>query len=159
MCAASLYRASNLSVNVCAVDAAQRFKRPQRLLRPAEFQRVFAATRKPGKRAQPDRQHRPEAGRSGDHLLMLLWRDNGLGHARLGLAIAKRHIPRAVDRNRIKRQVRESFRRHQQELGSVDIVVLARPDARSAVKAALRASLRAHWKKVVKAQCAISSSG
>jgi ribonuclease P protein component len=46
--------------------------------------------------------------------------------ARLGLAITKRVAPRAVDRNRIKRLVRESFRRHKSALGSVDVVIRLR---------------------------------
>ncbi|MBT8141283.1 MAG: ribonuclease P protein component [Gammaproteobacteria bacterium] len=50
---------------------------------------------------------------------------NDQGHARLGLAIAKRGVPHAVDRNAIKRQVREAFRLHS-DLPAVDIVALTR---------------------------------
>ncbi len=141
--------------------SAQRFTRAQRLLRPAEFQRVFTATRhKPGPKQAPGqgRHRQANAGRSADRLLTVLWCKNDVGHARLGLAIAKRHILRAVARNRIKRQIRESFRNYQQELGSVDIVVLARPEALHADKAALRAALLTHW-RAVKSSCATSSSG
>jgi len=48
----------------------------------------------------------------------------------LGLVIAKRFLPLAVQRNRVKRLVREGFRRSRSELPAIDIIVrLARkPD-------------------------------
>lgn len=49
--------------------------------------------------------------------------------ARLGLVVAKKHLKRAVDRNRFKRLVRESFRSHQEQLAGLDVVVLARNGA------------------------------
>ena len=49
-----------------------------------------------------------------------------LGYPRLGLVVGKKHCPRAVDRNRIKRLVREQFRLRQHALGSIDVVVLLR---------------------------------
>ncbi len=50
-------------------------------------------------------------------------RPNSLGHARLGLIVAKKLCPRAVDRNRIRRLAREQFRRMQHELPAWDWVV------------------------------------
>ena len=44
----------------------------------------------------------------------------------MGLVIAKKHIRLAVERNRLKRLIRESFRKHQQLLIEMDIVILAR---------------------------------
>ena len=43
--------------------------------------------------------------------------------ARLGLVIGKRAVRRAVDRNRAKRVLRETFRTRRLELPWVDIVV------------------------------------
>jgi len=43
--------------------------------------------------------------------------------ARLGLIIGKRQAKRAVERNRIKRTLRETFRSHQHTLPAVDVVV------------------------------------
>ncbi|MDX1695633.1 MAG: ribonuclease P protein component [Ketobacteraceae bacterium] len=51
------------------------------------------------------------------------------GPARLGLVVGKKHLKRAVDRNRFKRLARESFRHHQQLLEGLDIIVLARAGA------------------------------
>ena len=39
---------------------------------------------------------------------------NGLDYSRLGLIVPKRLLPRAVDRNRAKRLLREWFRRNKQ---------------------------------------------
>ena len=48
---------------------------------------------------------------------------NTLSGPRLGIAIAKRLVPRATDRNYLKRIVRESFRHNLPNLGAVDVVV------------------------------------
>lgn len=46
--------------------------------------------------------------------------------ARLGLTIPKRLVPRAVERNKVKRLVRESFRRRRATLGAIDVVIRLR---------------------------------
>ena len=51
---------------------------------------------------------------------------NDLGHPRLGLAVAKRHVPKAVNRNFVKRTIREWFRRNQREFVCMDIMVSLR---------------------------------
>jgi ribonuclease P protein component len=58
--------------------------------------------------------------------ILFLARSNGLNHSRLGLVIAKKNARLAVQRNRIKRLVRNSFRLQQHELVGIDVVVLAR---------------------------------
>ncbi len=45
------------------------------------------------------------------------------GPARLGILISRKHAPLATDRNRIKRCIREAFRRAQDALGSIDLLV------------------------------------
>jgi ribonuclease P protein component len=69
--------------------------------------------------------------------------------ARLGLAVGKRAANRAIDRNRLKRLTRESFRMHRVSLPSVDIVVLAKPAARQASSGAILAALSTHWLRIV----------
>lgn len=53
----------------------------------------------------------------------LFARPNGLSQARIGIITSKRVAPRAVDRNRAKRLVRETFRQLRHRLGGMDVVV------------------------------------
>ena len=53
----------------------------------------------------------------------VLLRANPIGVPRLGLIVPKRAFPRAVDRNRMKRVLRELFRARQSILGSRDILI------------------------------------
>jgi len=48
---------------------------------------------------------------------------NQHNNARLGITVAKRYLARAVDRNKIKRLIRESYRQHAALLPPVDIVI------------------------------------
>jgi ribonuclease P protein component len=72
---------------------------------------------------------------------------NDKGAPRLGLAVAVRAAGGAVARNRLRRIIRESFRLHRSALPALDVVVSARPQARAAAPAALRASLAALWRR------------
>jgi ribonuclease P protein component len=45
------------------------------------------------------------------------------GPPRLGILISRRHAASAVQRNRIKRCIREAFRLEQQSLASIDLLV------------------------------------
>ena len=57
---------------------------------------------------------------------MVLSVENELNHPRLGLAVGKRHVPKATDRVRVKRQIREWFRHRRNALAHVDLVVRVR---------------------------------
>jgi len=70
---------------------------------------------------------------------------NGLGRPRLGMIIARRRIGRAVDRNRLKRIIRESVARHENLLRGMDLVITPEPDAAKRDNAALRAELASLW--------------
>jgi len=82
---------------------------------------------------------------------------NDEGRPRLGLAVAAKMAGGSVERNRIRRVVRESFRLHQHELPAADIVVSARTRARGTPNKELRAGIEELWRKV-KEQC-VSSPG
>jgi ribonuclease P protein component len=83
--------------------------------------------------------------RSTDKFFTVLARDNGGQEARLGLAVAKKFAKRAVDRNRLKRLIRESFRNHKAELVGLDLVVLIRPATAKQENSRLFSSLETHW--------------
>jgi ribonuclease P protein component len=68
-------------------------------------------------------------------------RPNGLTEARIGIVVGRRAAPRAVDRNRVKRMVREAFRRIRASLGGVDVVVQLRRCPPGAARSAARAEL------------------
>jgi ribonuclease P protein component len=98
----------------------------KRLRASREFGRVFA---------QP--------ARASDRFFTVLARANDAGVARLGLAISRKVAKRAVDRNRLKRIARETFRK--QSLPALDFVILARVDAAAAPSGVLAKSLAAHF--------------
>ena len=85
----------------------------------------------------------------GDDYFAVLGHNNQKAYARLGLAIARKHIKKAVGRNRIKRLVRESFRQHQQLLSGLDIVVALRGDASQLDNETIRQSLKKHWHSLI----------
>jgi len=100
--------------------------------KPADFSRVFR-----------------QAKRTGGGGLTVLTVDNTVGHPRLGLAIAKKHLKLAYRRNRLKRIIRTSFRQHQADFANIDIVVLSRPDVVKRDSAQIWAALEQHWLTVV----------
>ena len=61
-----------------------------------------------------------------DKYFKLFFVRNPQGKARLGIVAAKRHMPKAVDRNRAKREIREAFRQHNISRSAFDLVVMVR---------------------------------
>jgi ribonuclease P protein component len=55
--------------------------------------------------------------------LSIVLKANAVGFSRLGVIVPKRVFPRAVDRSRAKRMLREWFRAHQQRLGARDVLI------------------------------------
>ncbi|MBI5938623.1 MAG: ribonuclease P protein component [Betaproteobacteria bacterium] len=56
-------------------------------------------------------------------ILDVLARPNRLQHPRLGMVVARKILRRSVDRNRLRRILREIFRHTQHDLAALDIVV------------------------------------
>ena len=101
-----------------------RFSKSARLLKSAEFDRVFRAR-----------------CTASDRLIVVYAARNEYLHPRLGLTVSRK-LGNAVVRNRWKRSLREAFRLVQHELpAGLDIVVLPQPRARPQVRP-LQASLK-----------------
>jgi ribonuclease P protein component len=81
--------------------------------------------------------------------LLFLSRPNNLPHARLGLVIGKKSCRLAVQRNRVKRLLRESFRRHP-DLAGLDIVVLSRRGIAELDNRALAQLVTQSWTRLLK---------
>ena len=90
-------------------EPANGFSKSLRLLSPNDFKHVFERAEKFANR----------------HWTLIV-RPNQKPYPRLGLALSKKQLQRAVWRNRIKRLSREAFRQHKTELNGYDIVVLGR---------------------------------
>lgn len=109
------------------------FPKSHRLLKPSDYSRVFSdVTLK-----VPHRN------------FLILASANSLGHARVGLIFSKKNLRLAVQRNRIKRQVRETFRL-QSDLPGLDIIVLGRQGLDRLDNDTVRSSLNDLWHRVKK---------
>ena len=109
-------------------SSGQTFPREVRLLSAKQYSYVFA-----------------DARRFGNQSFTLLVRLNDQSHPRLGLAIAKKSAKRAVDRNRIKRLLRESFRNKQHQLPPIDIIAMCRPVAVQLSNKQILSQLEKQW--------------
>lgn len=92
------------------LHSALTFGKNKRLLTAKEYKQVFES---------------PIKKIHSQHLLMFVAK-NQTAFARLGLAITKKKLKNATQRNHLKRQVRERFRLIWQQLDGVDVVVIVK---------------------------------
>ena len=110
-----------------------RFPRQHRLLTPSQFKPLF---------------DQPQWRASSQHFLLLV-SANDLAAPRLGIVIGKRRVKRAVDRNLLRRLMRESFRHRTTELTGLDVVVLVRADLSHPDKRLIAEELGKVWTKLL----------
>lgn len=114
----------------------------QRLKKPSQFQSVYQSK---------------QWGGSKYFVFNVLANDKAITENKslpsvLGVTVSKKVSKRAVDRNRIKRQIREFFRHHQHELNNANIIITAKPHCIKANDKARSESLLEMWEKVLKWQ-------
>lgn len=108
------------------------FRPEQRIRNSAGFQAVFDSSQ--CKVAQPQ--------------YLVLVRGNTETKARIGFVIARKKVRFAVQRNRIKRLVRNSFRLHQYDLPAVDVVFIARQGLDGLTNVDLDNALKKTWQQL-----------
>ena len=113
------------------------FNRESRLLTPGHFQSVFEKPIRFGSR----------------HFTILITpttlSDDSCKNNRLGLAIAKKRVKLAVQRNRIKRITRESFRLNQHNLPAIDMVVMVKSGIDQLDNKEINQELTKIWRKII----------
>ena len=75
---------------------------------------------------------------------------NQLNYARLGVVAAKKNISLAVQRNRVKRVVRESFRLNRGNIVGIDVIVFPYKGAEKITKKELFLCLEKLWLKLAR---------
>ncbi|WNC72397.1 ribonuclease P protein component [Thalassotalea psychrophila] len=108
------------------------FNRESRLLTPGHFKQVF-----------------DNPTRYGSNHFTILITSNSDNTNRLGMAIAKKRVKLAVQRNRMKRLTRESFRLNQHKLPAVDLVVMVKSGIDKLDNDAINQQLEKIWRKII----------
>jgi ribonuclease P protein component len=91
--------------------------------------------------------------RAGKHLtpdLVILWMPGRTSITRLGITVSRKVAKQAVRRNRVKRWIRESFRRLDLERATrpLEVEVIARHRAARATFHAIQDQLKGFWDRV-----------
>jgi ribonuclease P protein component len=123
-----------------------KFNRESRLLTPGHFQAVFSKPIRFGSRHFTLLVTQKVTQSTSNPSIEL---KDSSSNNRLGLAIAKKRVKLAVQRNRIKRQVRESFRLNQHNLPAIDIVVMVKSGIDQLDNKAINQELEKIWRKII----------
>ena len=89
----------------------QKFSSKNKLTNPAQFDQVFKKNSKTLKTGE----------------FLFLSTDNFMGKNRLGMIVGKKNVSLSVERNRLRRLIREGFRTILPSRLGIDLVVLVRP--------------------------------
>ena len=110
-----------------------KFSKTSRLVVRSEFQKVFN-----------------QGKRLNSYSICLYYYANENQGSRLGVVIAKRVVPKAVNRNVFKRLVKESFRLVQENILGYDLVVLVKktPDSKIPTPERIKCDLQKLWQRI-----------
>ena len=116
------------------------YKKQHRLRSSKEFQNAF------------DEVYKRQSGKC----FTVLFSANNLSNNRLGLIVPKKHVSLAVDRNKIKREIRTFFRCYIKNNfffeNKLDVIVLAKSPAQHLNTKQLKEELNGLWNRVTKKQ-------
>lgn len=112
------------------------FGKHQRLLTASEYKAVFDGA----------------CYKSSHRYLLLLARPNQLPSGRLGTVVSKKNARLAVQRNRLKRLLREQFRLSQRELAGLDIIALVKPGLWQQDNATIVGLINQQWARLIEQQ-------
>ena len=108
------------------------FPRQRRLLTREDFGHVFE-----------------KAFKAANGPFVVLARPNDKKHPRLGVILSKKKIPKAVARNRVRRLIRESFRKHL-GLGGLDLIIMPKQGIDKLSNIELEKGLLQQWQHCIK---------
>ncbi|MEM7400592.1 MAG: ribonuclease P protein component [Pseudomonadota bacterium] len=106
------------------------YTQEDRLLKASQFTRVF-----------------DHATKSSSEFFTILSRENEVNQPRIGIVVAKRRAKRSVDRNIIKRIIRESFRLNKKSLPAYDFIVILKRPINIIKRTSLRQQMETLWKQ------------
>ena len=106
------------------------YTQKDRLLKASQFSRVF-----------------DHATKTSSEFFTILSRENDVERPRLGIVVAKRRANRSVDRNILKRIIRESFRLNKHTLPAKDFIVILKRPIKIIKRANLRLQMETLWKQ------------
>lgn len=86
--------------------------------------------------------------KAGSKNVTVLAKANNLSFPRLGLIVPKKALKRAVWRNRIKRLVRENFRRSRNSIPAIDLIVIVRSGIKQMDNKSIDSQITRLWKTV-----------
>lgn len=113
---------------------ALRFPKAQRLKKPQQFQQVYRSK---------------QWGNSALYSFNVLAQQIDSSPAVLGVTVSKKVAKNAVDRNRIKRQIKEFFRLRQHQIKDAHVVITAKPSCLRASDQQRLESLQQLWSKLL----------
>jgi len=114
--------------NAGLITRSQKFRQTDRLKQAVDFDAVFS-----------------RGTRASDRYFTFIALPNHLDHSRLGIAVSKKALRQATERNRVRRLIRESYRLSVARAVPVDLVVMVKNTAKDVPASVLATALNQRW--------------